>query len=138
MEVNLSILAAEQTKNSSEFVASVVLTGLVVVFVALILLVFCVSVFGKIFEAKNKSNNKKAKQTDAVKTAQPKKDEAIPAPAVEDGISDEIVAVITAAVASMNDNVNGVTYCLKSIKKTSNASRRAWANAGAIDNTKPF
>ena len=60
---------------------------------------------------------------------------AAPAPSVQDGISDEVVAVISAAVASVSDSSSKTR--IKSIKK-SDGSRSAWANAGILDNTRPF
>ena len=138
MGIKLSMLAEEASeKMSSELVGTVVFTGLVVVFVALILLVLCVSWFGKIFDYINKPKDKKQKLDSEPKKAIINNDTPV-APAVEDGINDEVVAVITAAVAALNSNAKGVTYSLKSIKKADNFSRRAWANAGIMENSRPF
>lgn len=138
MVIKLSMLAAQASeKMSSELVGTVVFTGLVVVFVALILLVLCVSLFGKIFDYINKPKDKKQKLDSEPKKAIVNNDAPV-APAVEDGINDEVVAVITAAVAALNSNAKGVTYSLKSIKKADNFSRRAWANAGIMENSRPF
>ena len=54
----------------------------------------------------------------------------------DDGVSDEVVAVISAAVAAMYDSPSKAR--IKSIKKSSNGGRSAWANAGVLDNTRPF
>ena len=138
MGIKLTMLAQQASeKMSGELVGTVVFTGLVVVFVALILLVLFVSLFGKIFDYINMPKEKKQKLN-----SESEKDNVInnlsAVPDVEDGISDEIVAVISAAVATLNSNSNGITYSVKSIKKSDNSSRRAWANAGIMENSRPF
>lgn len=112
------------------YVLTVVLTGISVVFLGLILLIFFVWLMGKIFDA-IKSNSKKEAET---KTAVPET-KAAPAMEVEDGISDEIVAVIAAAVAAMSDS-----YTVKSVRKsTAKSSRRtAWGIQGVNESTKVF
>ena len=60
---------------------------------------------------------------------------ASPVQSVQDGITDEVVAVISAAVATMYGSSGKAK--IKSIKK-SNSGRSAWANAGILDNTRPF
>lgn len=138
MGIKLTMLATEVSgKMSGEFIGTVVFTGLVVVFVALLLLVWCVSLFGKIFDYINKPKDKKQKfDSKPEETTVIENTEVIPA--VEEGINDEVVAVITAAVAALNSNANGITYSLKSIKKADNFSRKAWANAGIMENSRPF
>lgn len=58
------------------------------------------------------------------------------APAQTDGVSDEVVAVISAAVATMYGSSEKAR--IKSIKKSSDGGRSAWAKAGVLDNTRPF
>lgn len=118
------------------YVLTVVLTGISVVFLGLILLIFFVWLMGKIFDA-IKSNSKKKAET---KTAVPETKAApasasAPAMEIEDGISDEIVAVIAAAVAAMSDS-----YTVKSVRKsTAKSSRRtAWGIQGVSESTKVF
>ena len=55
---------------------------------------------------------------------------------VEDGISEEVVAAIAAAVAVMMSS-DGKAYQLRSIKRTGK-NRPAWSIAGIQDNTRPF
>lgn len=117
------------------YVLSVVLTGLTVVFVTLILLIAFVWLMGKIFEAIGKSRSEKVEEKAAhAKSAAPVHVSA-PAPVVEDGISDEVVAVIAAAVASVSGG-----FAVKSIKKASpKTSRRgAWGAQGVSENTRVF
>ena len=150
---------------------AVIITGLVVVFTALLLLWFIVAIMGKIFTAISQKNQPQkpvqpappapkeppkaapqqaAAQPPAARAAAPS---APPAPvvqqpvmAVEDGIGDEIVAVITAAIAAMIDSpaipapaVEGPApesgFFVRSIRR---AERTVWSQAGLAQNTQPF
>lgn len=120
-------------------VSSVVITGIVVVFIGLILLIFFVFLYGKIFEAINNKKSEKSKKILESKAPVIKTQESSAAasvPVVEDGIDEEIVAVITAAIAAMSAD-SGKKMMLKSVKYAK-PSRPAWANAGIIENTRPF
>ncbi len=131
-------LHAEEIEMNLEYVSSVVITGITVVFIALILLVLILYVFGFISNMKTKSANKKK----AIKSADKTDDKATAgikmtnAPIIDDGIEEEIVAVISAAIAAMSEK-SGKKLMLKSIK-ASKPQRSAWAAAGLIDNTRPF
>lgn len=118
--------------------AKVVLTGFVVVFAMLILLIFIIKIYSAIVQKAQSagSNSKKGKKNKDEKPAE--KPVATPAPAVTatDGISDEVVAVISAAVATMYGSSEKAR--IKSIKKSSDGGRSAWAKAGVLDNTRPF
>lgn len=121
--------------------AKVVLTGFVVVFAMLILLIFIIKIYSAIVQKAQSagSNSKKGKKNKDEKPAE--KPAAAPAPvvtasAVTDGISDEVVAVISAAVATMYGSSEKAR--IKSIKKSSDGGRSAWAKAGVLDNTRPF
>ncbi len=126
-------------------ITSVVVTGLVVVFIGLILLIICVSIYGKIFDTVNKSKAAKAKAEAEAKLKEAAKGEAKPMaevvrrekePEIEDGIEEEVVAVIAAAIAAMSA-ASGKKLALRSIK-TAKGTRSAWAAAGIADNTRPF
>lgn len=116
-------------------IATVVVTGLVLVFSILVLLMFIIILQGKIFTAIE--NRKKGVKPQAPKAAAapaaPAAKAAAPAPVVEKGIPAEVVAVIAAAIAAMG---NG-RYALRSLtrKKT---GRSAWNVAGVNSNTEPF
>lgn len=121
--------------------AKVVLTGFVVVFAMLILLIFIIKIYSAIVQkAQSAGNNsKKGKKNKDEKPAE--KPAAAPAPVVTasaatDGISDEVVAVISAALATMYGSSEKAR--IKSIKKSSDGGRSAWAKAGVLDNTRPF
>lgn len=134
-----SVMAKDVDMNAS-YVAAVVITGLVVVFLALVLLIILVMLYGKVFHGINKKKaakleaEKAAKAEEAAKAAKAKP--VAPAPVVEDGIGDEVVAVIAAAVAAMGAE-SGKKLAVRSVK-TSRPSRLAWSSAGLADNTKPF
>ena len=122
--------------------AKVILTGFVVVFAVLLLLIFIIKIYSAIL-GKVQSTGKK---TGKNKTTE---EPSTPAPAVsavqnpaaaasaetQDGIPEEIIAVISAAVAAMYGNDKKVR--IKSVKK-SGSRRTAWANAGVLENTRPF
>lgn len=121
------------------YVWAVVITGITVVFAGLVLLILFISAIGKIFEAVN--NSKKPKQN-TISKSEPVKavQEAvtIPAPEKTDNDNDEVIAVISAAVAMMAAAENK-TYRIKSVKPVRNSgSRNAWAMAGIRENTNPF
>ena len=107
----------------------VTITGIVLVFLILVLLMAIITLEGKIFDA---MNGKKA----AAKPAAPVKQAAAPAPAkaaapqVEAGIPGDVVAAIMAAIYSMG---NG-KYVLKAVRRGKNG----WGKAGVNDTTAPF
>lgn len=120
--------------------ASMLLTGFTIVFAVLIFLIFIIWLYGKIItSAQNKAIEKKnakikaEKSEKTEKTARVKQKPYIPAKP-DDGLSEEVVAVISAAVYSMYGSTEKVK--IKSIKKS--GGRSAWANAGVINNTRPF
>lgn len=120
--------------------AKVILTGFVVVFVVLFLLIFIINIYGAIIQKATQGGKKKKEKISEPEKKAPVVTKAAnvpaaPAPSVQDGISDEVVAVISAAVASVSDSSSKTR--IKSIKK-SDGSRSAWANAGILDNTRPF
>ena len=102
-------------------VASVVITGLVVVFLALIILIVAVSIIGKIFTAID--NKKKAPQTDdksitnVSESTKSDSTEVVLEVSSEDD-SDEVVAVITAAIAAvMQAEGNKKPFVIKSVNR---------------------
>ena len=140
-----SNIPPDQTDLGGETIASVVITGISVVFMGLIILIILVTLYGKIFEAINKSAEAKAKakaEAEAAAKAAQKKDEpkAAPAPAaapvVEDGIEEEVVAAIMGALSAMYAG-SGKKPVLKGVK-AAKPRRSAWSAAGIMDNTRPF
>lgn len=135
-----STISPDQKDLGAGTVASVVITGIVVVFIGLVLLILLVSIYGKIFDVINSRAARKAEE--AKKAAEAAKAVAKPepikaaAPVVEDSIEEETVAVIMAAISAMS-SAEGKKLVLKSVK-TAKPQRPAWSTAGIIDNTRPF
>lgn len=122
------------------YVFAVVITGLVVVFLGLVLLIAFISVIGKIFSVIEKKRAEKA----SAKEAAPTEQKSAPKPAVAAAPAsasndDEIIAVISAAVAMMSEADN-TTYRVRSVRAVSSkaASGNAWAAAGMRESTNPF
>ena len=120
--------------------AKVILTGFVVVFAVLLLLIIIIKIYSAIvnkaqstgFKAKKKVETP-GKPEESVTKAEPVKEQ--PVQTQTDGIPEEVIAVISAAVATMYGGKDKVR--IKSVKK-SGSKRSAWANAGVIENTRPF
>lgn len=119
-------------------VLSVVVVGVVVVFLALIILICAVKIMGLIFQIVGGSKKNKVTTKE---TNEPAKNTAAPimdANASTDGISGDIVAAITAAIACvLSSEGNTKPFTVKSIKRVSGA-RNPWNMAGIVENTRPF
>lgn len=131
--MDLTALYSMAEKLEISYVTAVVITGLSVVFLGLVILILFVWAFGKIFTAKNKPVSKEIPEQ---KTAKPA---PVAAPVnVPNDSEDEIIAVISAAVASMGQ-ADGKNYRVKSVKAVKNRpSRSAWSLAGIQNDTMPF
>ena len=110
----------------------ITITGIVLVFAILVLLMAIVTLEGKIFDG---MNVKKAAAKAAVQRAHEAKpaatvQKAAPAPGVEERIPGYVVAAIMAAIHAMG---NG-KYTLKAVRR----SRNGWSKAGVNDTTAPF
>lgn len=134
--MDLMTLYSMAEKLGISYVTAVVITGLSVVFLALILLIIFVWAFGKIFTAKS---NKKSAPKDAPKQPQAKPVSApAAAPAQAENEQDENIAVISAAVAAIGQ-AEGKTYKVKSVRAVRNKpSRSVWSLAGIQNDTNPF
>lgn len=114
----------------------VTITGMVLVFLILVLLMAIITLEGKIFDAMNGKKAAAKAAASAAKPAAPVKQAAAPAPAkaaapqVEAGIPGDVVAAIMAAIYSMG---NG-KYVLKAVRRGKNG----WGKAGVNDTTAPF
>lgn len=114
---------------------STLVTGLVVVFVILVLLVIVLWALGKVL-------NIKIKPRKAPK-AEPEKAEPAPAAApqiIEEETEEddsEIIAVISAAIAAYGES-EGKRYKIASVKRREKSVRSSWSAAGVAENTRPF
>ena len=111
----------------------VTITGIVLVFLILVLLMAIITLEGKIFDSMN-AKKKAAKEVAKAPAAQPaapvQQAAAAPAPQVEEGIPGDVIAAIMAAIHAMG---NG-KYTLKAVRR----SKNGWGNAGVNDTTAPF
>ncbi len=128
-------------------VGSTVVTGLVVVFLILAVLVGFLWLFGKIFKAINeRDTSKKDKKKAEIKPAVPAKPAAAPVTntSVESSDDDEyideddeeIIAVIAAAIAAYSAQ-DGKQYRITRIQRPKSA-RSGWSAAGVADNMRGF
>lgn len=68
-------------------------------------------------------------------TEKPVQAASAPLPVINNGISDEVIAVIAAAVASMAPE--GKKYTVRSVNRV-RSQRPVWAVAGLAESTRPF
>ncbi|MBR1831000.1 MAG: OadG family protein [Ruminiclostridium sp.] len=147
MVTNLSAVLAAQELDWG-LIGSTVVTGLVVVFLILAILVLFLWLFGKVFKGignlQQKKAQKAAEEAAAKKAAETKKPSA-PAPVQASAVSeteyeeeddDEIIAVIAAAIAAYGE-AEGKQYRIASIKRPRTA-RSGWSAAGIADNMRGF
>ena len=134
---NLALLALEASDGT------VVLTSITLVFAMLVALCIIITLEGKIFDnINNKKNDKpaapKAPTAPAAKAAPAAKPAAPAAKADNGSIPGEIIAAISAAVASVCGG-NAVIRGIKRVSKPAAGSRRgAWGDAGVREHTTPF
>ena len=134
---NLALLALEASDGT------VVLTSITLVFAMLVALCLIITLEGKIFDnINNKKNGKpaapKAPAAPAAKAAHAAKPAAPAAKADNGSIPGEIIAAISAAVASVCGG-NAVIRGIKRVSKPAAGSRRgAWGDAGVREHTTPF
>lgn len=132
----LAIDASKMTKG--ELSAITTFSGVAIVFGMLLILVVMIAVFGLFGKAGNSVKDKKAKAEKlpkVKKAAEPSQVKSV-ATASSNVDDDEIVAVISAAVAMMYEGT-GKKAVIRSIRPSS-AGRSAWANAGIRDNVRAF
>lgn len=114
---------------------AVILSGLIIVFVILIILILCVMATGKIVVRAGQ------KASFAKSPAEPESSAPVLRPAASlnaVGIEEETVAAISAAVYSYMDITSpGVSYAIKSISRAT-GKRPVWGFAGMQQNTRPF
>ena len=134
----LQPIAAELSLSEKGIAAAkVILTGFVVVFSVLLLLIGIIKLYSLIVG--------KAQSVGSKRSVKPS-EESVKLPSVVretvdeeeqtsgEGIPEEVVAVIAAAVASLYGSQGKAR--IKSIRRA--GGRSAWANAGVLDNTRPF
>lgn len=128
--------------NGMNLALTVLLTGLVVVFVVLIILTLVIKLYGSsIYNLQNKTKGKNTSKSEIsmqvknpeVITIKRKSNSSIS----DEEISGEILAVISAAVFTIYALSPEKTYQIKNIKRSSGV-RPVWGTAGVIENTQRF
>lgn len=113
------------------------ITGILVVFLILAILIFFFWLMGTIFKAIDKSRAaKKAAEAAPVETAAPAETVSVEEESAADD-DEEIVAVISAAVAAYAE-AEGTAYTIKSISRHKDSARSAWSAAGISRNLRQF
>ncbi len=125
--MNCVLTATANTNALLSEAGMTVLIGLTVVFTALLLLTCIFWLFGLVAR---KGGNTNEQTADAV----PANVSAASVPIVEDGVPDEVVAVIAAAIAAMSDG----QYAIRRIRPAHTNARPVWAAAGIAENTQSF
>ena len=115
------------------------LTGILVVFLILAILIFFFWLMGTIFKAVDKAKAEKKASADAAKVDAPKL-AVEAAPAVDTAVSDdeELIAVITAAIAAYE---GGGSFTVKSVRRRGDndtQARSAWSMAGLNGSMRQF
>ncbi|MBD5104323.1 MAG: sodium pump decarboxylase subunit gamma [Ruminococcaceae bacterium] len=115
---------------------STLVTGIVVVFLILILLVFILWAMGKVLNLKKKPKNTPAEAAASVQAAPMP---VVSEPEIEEYDEDdgEIIAVIAAAIAAYGE-ADGKQYRIASVKRKEKSLRSNWSAAGINENTRPF
>lgn len=146
----LTLMTSVTPSRDISFTITVIVAGLGIVLSTLALLIIVFYVFGAIVSKSQKVAKEKAakKVKDEMMKADlskvqvtPDKKQVAPAPApvVEQGISGEVVAAISAAVYSMEGSGATIRSISRTPRKESPIkARNPWAQAAIMDNTRPF
>lgn len=139
----ITLATSVKPDTSLPFTATVIIAGLGIVLCTLAILVLVFKGFGTVIsktQNKSKKSEKKAQPAPAVA-----KKAAPTATAANSGVSEEIVAAISAAVYAMEGSgavvtsVTPVASVAPVIKRANPIkNRNPWAQAAVLDNTKPF
>ena len=124
--------------NIADHGITVTLSGILIVFAMLVVLVLVISVFGFIM-SKMICGGKPKEAPKAKVKAEPQK--VTPQPIISSATviseDEEVIAAISAAVMMMYEGT-GKTPVIRSILPAARGARSAWANAGILNNTRPF
>ena len=134
---NLALLALEASDGT------VVLTSITLVFAMLVALCLIITLEGKLFDLKNNKPAKPKPQAPAAPAAKaapaPTAKSAAPAAKADNGgIPGEVIAAISAAVATVMGS-GAVIHGIRRVSKPAAGSRRgSWGDAGVREHTTPF
>lgn len=130
---NLALLALEASDGT------VVLTSITLVFAMLVALCLIITLEGKLFDLKNKKPADPKPQAPAAPAAKAAPAPAAPAAKADNGgIPGEVIAAISAAVATVMGS-GAVIHGIRRVSKPAAGSRRgSWGDAGVREHTTPF
>jgi sodium pump decarboxylase gamma subunit len=135
--VTLTVEDLGTAGNLKEYAGNVTLSGLVIVFGMLVLLVLIIAIFGFVMGG----TRKKAAKSEATKskTKAPTQNSVAAAPVSKPEAKNDgsVVAAISAAVAMMYEGTDK-TPVIRSIKPASTGVRSIWKQAGILNNTRSF
>lgn len=114
---------------------NVTVSGLAIVFIALIALVLVISLFAMVFDRKKTVKSATASQPVEKPKMQPTVSASVAVASNED--PDEIIAVIAAAVDAMYSG-SGKRAVIRSVRPSATTGRPVWAAAGIFENTRAF
>ena len=116
---------------------TILLTGFAVVFAVLLVLIGIIKAYGTVvYKVQNRQQMKKITRNADLPKAEREPEEEVPVlDGIEEENSDELIAVISAAVYSMASSPKNIR--IKSIRKAPSRTN-AWRNAGISDNVRPF
>lgn len=138
----MAIITEEFPAENISGMWATVITGLVVVFIILALLIgvlYLLGLFGKLMgNSAKKKNAKNAEKAVDLTPAHKAAPVVIPAEDIAgDEDDEELIAVISAAIAAYAA-ADGTQYVIKKIKRTDRTTRSDWGNVGVRENTRPF
>lgn len=138
----ITLATSVKPDTSVTFTATVIIAGLGIVLCTLALLVLVFKGFGAIL---SKTQNKSEKSEKKAQPAPAAAVKAAPTVTAANGVSEEIIAAISAAVyategaGAVVTSVTPVAASVPVIKRTNPIkNRNPWAQAAISDNTKPF
>ena len=145
----ITLKTAIEADSSPGFTSTLVIAGFFGVLLLLVILIIVFSIFSKIVSKsqtkKGKKKEEKAIMTQDLKVVSPFASEnAVPASApvqaAPQGVSEEIVAAISAAVYMMEGEgavIRSIAPA-KAVRQNPIKTRNPWAMAAIVQNTKPF
>lgn len=135
-----TLLAAAKAVNPQDdwgLVFSTVLTGMVVVFLVLVLLIVFLELIGAFFSRGEKKKNGAEDKSADIPVTFPVSVQPQVSIKSDSNSENEIIAAIAAAVAAVGAS-EGKSYTVKSIKKKEKAVRSGWASAGIRESMSRF
>ena len=136
IQMKIAASVPEYPQDDWSVVGSTVVTGMVVVFAILIILVFFLWLLGQVLgEKTKKGKNENQIQLQQAESSAPQAEIIEDDTLYED--DGEIIAVISAAIAAFGD-ADGKQYKVVGVKRKDKALRSGWGLAGVSENTRPF